>query len=593
MRDYVLLTWRAADGDASARAQRAAAELTASQWTLAHDRPGLALWLPNRRPPKVHLSADGRLVLIGDYFGRPPQAAAQPLAAARHLIDGGWGGYIAVFTSPEQPAQAILRDPSGAMDALTWRAEGLRVIASDYGSALRAVAPVQLSVDWNLLGASLVERLHLAGQTPLIGVTAVTPGAFRSLDAAGGERLLWRPSVFVRTGADAPEHAPQTLASAIDGVVTALASAEGPAIAEISGGLDSSIVAAALQRTNPAKIKAWINYYVEDDGGDERAYARAAAAHLDLSLTEVPKPQAGVDLAGLAQAGASARPSFRLVDADYDRDLATRCAQVGADQIFTGLGGDSVFMQGGSPRLAGDLFRGQPPWRWRLSTLHTVAANAKTSIWRVIRLGLLDAARVRQARPAPPAWLGERALAAHRAQAAPLWLDDAHRCSFTKRSQVEGLARTLLVTGRSARSDHATVVNPLLSQPVMEAGLATPSLILTANGDDRAFARAAFADRLAPKVRDRRSKGDLSRHYGLALAQSAPQLRELLLDGALAKAGLLRLDAVEAMLAPEHLIWSDPYRDIIAMVVLELWARAWIERLAGRGGSAERRAKKA
>lgn len=588
MRDYVLLTWTSADHEAGALAARAGAQLAAAQWKRAHDRPGLALWLRDARPPRIHLSRDGRLFLIGDYFGQAPELVAEPEGAARKLIDEGWGRYVAVFVAPGQPAQAILRDPSGAMDAVTWRAGGLRVVASDHGLGLRSTAPAGLSLDWDVLGASLAERLHLAGRTPLTGLAAVTPGALRLLDTGGGETLVWRPSTYVQAGALRQRHASKQLADTIDDAVSALSGSAGPALAEISGGLDSSIVASALAQVRRVEVRGWINYFVSDDGGDERAYARATAARLGLTLIEVPKPRAGVDLAGLALGGASIRPSFRLVDAGYDQDLAARCGRLGAEQIFTGLGGDSVFMQGGSARLAGDLFRSRPPWHWRWSALHAIAANARTSIWRVIRLGLLDTLRIRGPQTALPTWLGERAIDAHRGLPRPLWLDDALGCSFTKRSQVEGLARTLLVTGRSARTEQADVVNPLLSQPVMEAGLATPSLVLTAYGDDRAFARQAYGDRLAPLVRDRRSKGDLSRHYGLALAQSAPDLRALLLDGVLAKAELLRADAVEALLAPDHLIWSDPYRDIIAMVVLELWARAWLDRIAVGSRGAER-----
>jgi asparagine synthase (glutamine-hydrolysing) len=147
------------------------------------------------------------------------------------------------------------------------------------------------------------------------------------------------------------------------------------------------------------------------------------------------------------------------------------------------------------------------------------------------------------------------------------------------------LTHQLLVTGWTARGQQAQIVNPLLSQPVMEICLSLSARALTHGGDDRAMARQAFRDRLAPEVFARRSKGDLGRHYGRAIAEDLDAVRGLLLDGALVGAGLVDPERLDALLTPETLIWKGPYREVLDMVMLEQWARSWSGRLSRLGGA--------
>jgi asparagine synthase (glutamine-hydrolysing) len=583
VRNFVALSWSDPNADADALADQIGRALGRT-WRCDAANPGLRIWTPKARPPQVFVDPSARVVIIGDRHGRSwqPNTETSADAIATQLCAHQWGRYVALFRPANGPISAVFRDPSGGQDAVAWRKGPLTLVASDLLDALDDFGPDDLAINWDVLGAGLVERLHLVGSVPLVGVTSTTPGALRHLTGRQDEMLIWRPEVFAgRAWRDTPQ-ARGDLVEAIDGAVSALTGVGGGVLAEISGGLDSSIVASAMRRTHPDKVRAWVNFHVADASGDERQYARATARLLGVDLVEALKADASVDLQGLGQGSRSAQPSFRLVDAAYDQDMALRCRALDADQILSGLGGDTVFMQGGSPWLAADLFRERPPWAWRAEDLLTIARHARTSVWRVARNGFIGSLGGGGGVLARPVHLTPKAHDAATRRPTPLWMAAAQGLSPAKRSQVLGLARTLQVTGRSIRTEAADVVNPLLAQPVMEIGLSMSALALTNAGDDRAFAREAFVDRLAPEVRRRRSKGDLSRHYGMALGRATPQLREFLLEGRLAYAGLLQTEALDTMLTPEHLIWSDPYREIIAMVVLELWARSWADRLSAR-----------
>lgn len=591
MTDYAILSWLTDDATASAPLAAARTELTRQGWKTAAQQPGLEVWVPTRDPPLLYLSPVGDGLIIGAVFGQPEGAwGPDPLATASALCRAVWGRYLAVFRQPGGRAQAMFRDPSGGVEALTWRAGGLSLIASDAANLLEAVPPIDLAIDWDRLGAALADPIALAGACPLLGVTTVCPGGLRNLDD-GGETLVWTPGAFARDAlGDTPETR-RAIVDTLDRVVSALAKPGGRAVAELSGGLDSSIVASALVRAPGIKVAQWIHYFVEDAGGDERSYARAAAHKLGVDLAEVSKATHGIRLDALAVAAGAIRPSGAVADAHYDQDMAERCRALGAEQIFTGLGGDTVFMQGGTPLLAADDYWRRPIWRASLRPALDVARHANRSVWSVWRQ-----AQVARFNPSPKPYamevghLSAKARAAKGAGGLHPWLADLEGVAPAKRRQVMHLAHQLLVVGRTARGQQAQIVNPLLSQPVMELCLRLSTRALTAGGDDRSFARQAFRDRLAPEVFARRSKGDLGRHYGRAIAEDLEAVRELLMEGALARAGLIDTEALDVMLTPENLIWRGPYREIVSMVVLEQWARSWGERLARlrRTVSAER-----
>lgn len=589
MDDYAILTWR--PGDPSSEAPLAAARraLAAMTWSLVGAQPGLEAWVPASGAPAVFLSPARDGVIVGRRVGEAdPPWRPDPVECARRLCRAAWGRYVAVFREPGAAATAMFRDPSGGVEALSWTSGGLALVASDLAGLLEAAPPDRLAIDWERIGAALVDPIALAGACPLTGVTAVTPGALRSLDG-GSEVPIWRPADFARRSLADTAETRRVLVAAVDAAVAHLARPGGRAIAEVSGGLDSSIVASALVRAQGLQVAEWVHYFVDDAGADERRYARATARHLGLRLSEVAKATFGLKLDGRASAADAIRPSVAGADAHYDQDLADRCRRLGATQIFSGLGGDTVFMQGGSPLLAADDYWNRP-WRVGLGPALEVARHARRSVWSVWR-----AAQVSRFRPQPRPYRSETghlvggALTADRRDPHP-WLADCRGVAPAKRRQLMHLAHQLLVTGRTARGQEAQIVNPLLSQPVMEVCLSLSTRALTHGGDDRAMARQAFGDRLAPEVFARRSKGDLGRHYGRAIAEDLEAVRGLLLEGALVGAGLVDPERLDALLTPETLIWKGPYREVLDMVMLEQWARSWSRRLArlGRAPVSER-----
>jgi len=114
----------------------------------------------------------------------------------------------------------------------------------------------------------------------------------------------------------------------------------------------------------------------------------------------------------------------------------------------------------------------------------------------------------------------------------------------------------------------------------MEAGLSWSTVDLTWGGRDRAAARNAFQDVLPPSIYARRSKGELGAFYGEAAASNLPFLRDYLLGGALAQAGLL--DDLETDLSRQALLWRGGFSRLLTLALTEAWVRRWTARLEAR-----------
>lgn len=579
MSDYAVLVFDETEPTAARAAQR---RLEKGGWRVSHESPGFRVLSAGARVLPHWLSADRSTLVLGDLFGAPRlDPGDTPARFCERLLTKAWGRYVVVARDPAGALVGVFRDPSSTLDAVIWRAEGFSIIASEFPAALGDLAR-GLQIDWRTIGASLVDPLVLASACGVAGLETVTPGAIRTFDAASStETLLWRPSRFARRRRPDDAGSRAELVGVIDDCIEKLCGLGGSVIAELSGGLDSSIVGAALARAPSARVVQWLHFYIDDPAGDERPYAQAMASKLGVRLTQARKPPGRLDHDAIGDFAFGAKPSWRVVDGAYDRDLADRAASLKASRIMTGLGGDTVFMQGADTWLGADaLACGHGSW------LPRVARFAQRSVYEIARKALLETLGV-QPPLIPPraAWLSPATLDAGRRARPHPWIEDLSGVSVPKRQQILGLAHTLMIHGRSRRTAVADVVSPLMSQPVMELCLSLSAIAQTGAGDDRAMARAAFGDRLAPQIQARRSKAGYGAYYGRMVAQDLPALRDLLLDGMIASAGLIDGDGLDHLLSADTLVRQGPYREILNLVVLEHWARSWRD-LDGAGGGA-------
>jgi asparagine synthase (glutamine-hydrolysing) len=120
----------------------------------------------------------------------------------------------------------------------------------------------------------------------------------------------------------------------------------------------------------------------------------------------------------------------------------------------------------------------------------------------------------------------------------------------------------------------------------VEVALGLPTAQLVTGARERGLARLAFRDRIPEAILERRTKGEMSAVYGQMVARNLDLLRPFLLEGRLARAGLLDRAAFETALTYDSLVWQGTYGTIMATATIEGWVRHWGERLSPDRASA-------
>lgn len=530
---------------------------------------------------------DSDLLVIGRLFkGTNPVQSIDRFSAGewqRQLVTKGeslieefWGAYVGFVPDGEGASLQAIRDPSGQCPCF-YRLEPDRILFSSRADILEAASGHKADIDWEALAAHIVWPMVRAQETPVCQIHEVLPGM--RLTAHRGNvssSLAWSPWKFTRQARSLPsrEEAVATLRRRIIACTDAWASEARHTLLAVSGGLDSSIIAAALAASG--RSFTCLTLYTGQAAGDERPYARALARHLGVELQEEPESTDLVDLAR-SEARHLPRPISRAFAQSGDRahqELATR---QGADQFMTGGGGDNVFCFLHSVAPLADRLIVAGSRLGSLQTLMDVArlnevsvlsalSGARSKIRQVgqphrwpMRTGFLSRDLVRSlAGPPSHPWLSPPGDEVPGKIMHTAWLAGIQ-------NHLEGFGREWLHPLRA----------PLMAQPVVEHCLTIPSWMWCSGGQDRVLAREAFADLLPPAIVTRRSKGTPTGFAMQLFEVNLSTIRALLLDGVLAREGMIDSYALEAFLARPDPRDVVAYMEFMALVDVEAWLRAW------------------
>ena len=327
--------------------------------------------------------------VIGDLFQDTTRIAhgvtsRAPTATPRGLAAAFWGRYVAVWSRPSGEIQ-VLRDPSGTLPCYYRQLAGHMLVASDLELIERAI-PSPRRLDW-----AEIARILGAGdlRSPATGLTDLRELPAGALLTIEPDRCrvtqIWDPWTFAASSRDLTleEHA-TNLRACVDMVVAALGRAYPDALATVSGGLDSSIVALGLGPA--ARSLTCLTVATSDPSGDERRYARLVAEAVRAAYVERFLDAKDVDL-GRSQAAHLPRPLGRPFMQSMAKIIAEAANDAGATAVFNGSGGDNVFcfLQSATPVTDRLLCQGV---RRALSTLHDVAAMSNASYLEVASAAL-------------------------------------------------------------------------------------------------------------------------------------------------------------------------------------------------------------
>ncbi|MGH8211255.1 MAG: asparagine synthase-related protein, partial [Steroidobacteraceae bacterium] len=378
------------------------------------------------------------------------------------------------------------------------------------------------------------------------------------------------------------DSAAQTLRRTVRSCVHSWAQCYDSILIHLSGGLDSSIIAATLgSAPNHPKLTA-INHFSRYRCGDERTYARLAAGAAGCTLIELPRNHSA-SLERLLSAEHTANPLLlRGRNVEFQDKEASIARDTGATASFGGEWGDGVFLQGAGLLPSVDYLETLGPRPELLSICYGLARLNGVSLWHVLFATFRGGST----------WEPYRDMHKHRKLVAPHVIERARRSNAYVHPwlrSTEGLlpGKVHHLSYMSwptpfywplSPDDSPEAVEPLISQPVIELSLAIPTYLHTAGGVDRAVARAAFAEDLPAEITNRYAKGRISTYVSDLLEHNHELSRELLLDGQLAAKGILRKEQLDEVLSLEPNPLGPSIGDILDYLTLEAWLRRWTRR---------------
>jgi asparagine synthase (glutamine-hydrolysing) len=531
--------------------------------------PELAVWVVEGTP---HVAApDDSAVAVGMLYeqadDRPVAQLPAPLPLPGEFLARYWGAYV-LLARGRGTGHLVLRDPSGGVTAYHRRSGELDVYASDLALLSLAVTD-PLEPDLEFLRQWLTFPSLRGPLTGVRDVTELAPGTLRR--SSGGHAqlsLAWNPWTVARRARkiDDFEEAAALLRDTILRTVPRLAGT-GEAVLHLSGGLDSSIVAAAL--AHGRRHFHAVTFATRGPDGDERIHARAVAGHLDCELVELVEEDAIPRIDYVPPP--ALRPQANALLQPLHRAFSNHCALTGADLTVDGSGGDNVFCHLGTASPALDALRQRGPLAG-FAALEDLARLHGTTVWSVGRAAL------RRSRKPVAAWQREaRFLAPGTApprRAGHPWLDSLRTASRGTVEHVHSIVGIQYFHSDPAPGEVAAL-HPLLAQPILETCLRIPSWLWLRGGRDRAVARAAFRGLLPEATLSRRSKGHLASLLTAGYIATRPQLERLLLDGRLAAAGLLDRDAIREYLRRGGRPDDADYMRLLDLSSAETWLRGF------------------
>jgi asparagine synthase (glutamine-hydrolysing) len=517
------------------------------------------------RQPLV--SADGRTALVADVRldNRDEIGASLGMSAgaSRQLADAQlllaalerWGGealprllgdFAFAFFDATRRRLTLARDPLGQRPLFWHRGNGVFAFAS---------MPAGLhALDWVSREADTRSLARYLGSLPLDGAASfyraihrVEPGHVVEVTPEGATSARWwnlRPPRLRLGGFDDYVEA---FRHELDAAVRRrLRGVDGIAAAHLSGGWDSSAVAATAARLAPGTRIVALTAVPRGDQrapsnrfADERPLAAATAAlYPNLDHVVVPHPDRS-PLADLDRnLAAFDRPSFNPCNHVWLSALRDRARAAGARVLLTGEIGNwtisaspntlladylrerrwrawlaeaSAMKRGGRARLRGVLASSFGPWVpdfvWRLAQPFSSAP---------------DPARVTALHPFFRAALAaeQRALGVGAARRPKDYFAYARHAFLTEMDF--GQYRKGILGGWGIDKRDATADRRLI-----EFCLSLPLEMLLSGGSRRPLARAALADRLPPEVLDARGKGYQAADWHEALTRDRSAIGRL------------------------------------------------------------------
>jgi asparagine synthase (glutamine-hydrolysing) len=613
---YIIIIWNvndASDCDAVSDIRRRI-QRSAVDWRPALDRPGMYVACVDRQFSlgAAILVDDGRGVILGTLFRSTGTSCSSQPTSIRHLsrsdseqilrsmgrslISNFWGYYVAALQYPENAGGVVLRSPVSPLACFHVEQGTVNVFFSRLDDCIDLkVTP--LSINWDSITAQVIGGDYLTNETAIKEIDSIECG--ESIHCNPGEswkHVYWDPRLFLeqRTPASFDEAA-RDFRRTTEYCVNALSSPHESVLVNLSGGLDSSIVLSSLSRAPHKPSITAVNYYSKGSG-DERRFARGMAGAVNCPLMECARNQQ-LDFRRFLDCNRTVRPVLNFSAPDVEARNISLARELNATAIFDGELGDNVFGSHPGPGVLVECFRQSGLGRVFLDAAMDFAMLTRQSLWQALVLARREALSMSADPDFSACRAMRRAFGTEGARSALLasleaeehyhamadrflhpWLKRSRRIAPSSLALLFGLITVTSATYHSPFSgpNDPLQVSPLISQPLLELALRTPAHLHCKFAQDRAVARAAFAEALTPEILLRGlGKGGPGLWAKEVVENNSGFLREFLLEGILVRRRLIDRSKLETVLSPRIVKSTVIVGDIFAKLYIEAWLRAW------------------
>lgn len=593
---FMGLVWNPADAEKTAMAQTLARRLqsSSSDWHCVLQCDGLEVFHTGScagatEAYRLHGNSGvvlGKLFHQADCDAVPPDdiildASASKLiisSQAKHLADEYWGKYVAFLWDKRRCRHYVLRDPTGGLPCIFTDAMGIAVFMSDFQDFIPLEAG-ERSVNWSHIAALFWNLRLISRDTGFQEVSQLYAGECMSIEPGSMTgSFRWEPAHVYESGPllEEPNDAKAALRSAVRNSVMAWASCHRSIIHQLSGGLDSSIVAGCLSGASNDRNIVCLNLATEMDEGDERDFARLAARTAGFELAEGSWRVSDCPLESLLDTGRHVAP-FGL-HSEAEKLLQRMALERNATAIFSGQGGDHLFQQKRSTYIAAE-FVSRHGLRAELASIVVDTSRLTTqSVWHILGTALSYGLFRRKFDPYAEYKKSILLTDEARTSLSPNtlfhpWVISANRLPVSKIEQINLIVDSQHFYLRPYR--FADTVHPLISQPIIECCLRIPTYVLSRGGINRALARDAFKGVLPQEIATRTGKGGTTGYLNRLAVDNAQFLRDYLLGGMLVSAHVLKRKELEKQLSERVLVRGELLPDIFVAVRTEAWLRSW------------------
>lgn len=570
-------------------------------WTEVFSAAGMRVFCTGIRPGSIEpISLQNEAgVILGSVFEKHADVFDQSLCRparfdeqgtqalidtrGRRLLTAYWGRYVAFLRDRNGPTQWILRDPTSGLACYQTRCGPVSI----YFSRLQDLNCLQLP-GWRINERALRLRAAIGMVDTgdlLENVECLYGGECAELHGDSQQprrEFYWNPlSIADVDVVDDLTIATRAVHATVKSAVHTWASCHNSVVIRASGGLDSSIVAGCLLDAPSKPLLNCFTTYMPHLPYDTLPWSRLVAEQLRVTPHEYPR-HSQVDWSALLHVPPEPHPEYDLGSIEISRPEHEFVRQCGATAIFTGDGGDSLFGATAIQFAVREFLR-RRGLRWQIWKIaEDVALTRDLTVWGVLR----------------------DALATRRKGEPNLFVDESRKRTLVSREVLDEYQRMNTVphpwysVGNSAppwstimrigtlaqstplydpRADRGSgnpeYVSPLYSQPVAELCLRTPIYLTTARGQDRVVARKAFVREVPHQILNRYWKDHPTGLVEGMMTANLSWARELLLDGVLARLGIIDKPMVEKQLRPGSVKNLTFGGELFNLVADEAWAR--------------------